>query len=109
MGDHSRIGMDVEAVATTHTVKSQKWRNGVSIYTPETIKKSKIIFMNFVRLCLGNILAQVVLRQGKLDFQPFFTDLITLLSLFDLFRYGQYTSMLERKLSVAEIPRYFTK
>ena len=65
--------------------------------------------MNFVRLCLGNILAQVVLRQGKLDFQPFFTDLITLLSLFDLFRYGQYTSMLERKLSVAEIPRYFTK
>jgi hypothetical protein len=33
------------------------------------------------------MLAQVVLWHGKLDFQPIFTELIILLSLFDLFRY----------------------
>jgi hypothetical protein len=35
------------------------------------------------------MLAQVVLWHGKLDFQPIFTELIILLSLFDLFRYSE--------------------
>jgi hypothetical protein len=39
------------------------------------------------------MLAQVVLWHGKLDFQPIFTELIILLSLFDLFRYQMNTEV----------------